>query len=346
MRKLLILVVIAAFLILPIRADPIEAPVPTGDALELIPQQQSSFLADLWTVITRALSAVQPVIGESLASSVALLSCVMLVSLVRTLPGRQSESVELVGVLATAVLLLQPAASAIRAAADTVREVSAYGKLLLPVMTAAMASQGGITSASALYSLTVVFDSVLSGMISKLLLPLVSVFLALAIGWAATGEIMLEELKKLVKGITTWALKTILYLFTGFIGVTGAVSGATDASALKATKLTMSGMIPVVGGILSDASEAVLVGAAVLKNSVGIYGMIAIIAIWIAPFLRIAIPYLILKLTAALCAALDGKRVSDLIGSFSSAMGLLLGMTGAVCIMLLISIVCFMKGVA
>ena len=136
-----------------------------------------------------------------------------------------------------------------------------------------------------------------------------------------------------------------LYIFTGFIGVTGVISGTADATALKATKLTMSGMIPVVGGILSEASEAVLVGAGLMKNAAGTYGLIAVIAIWITPFLQIGIRYLLLKLTASVCGVFGVKQVSALTGAFSDAMGLLLGMTSAICVILAISLICFMKGV-
>jgi stage III sporulation protein AE len=130
------------------------------------------------------------------------------------------------------------------------------------------------------------------------------------------------------------------------MGVTGVVSGTTDAATVRATKLTMSGMVPVVGGILSEASEAVIVGAGVMKSAVGVYGLVALVAIWITPFIRIGVQYLLLKLTAALCEMFDLKGINGLVGAFSSAMGLLLGMTGAVCVLLLISVICFMRGVA
>ena len=141
----------------------------------------------------------------------------------------------------------------------------------------------------------------------------------------------------------TWGLKITLYLFTGYIGLTGVISGSTDAAALKATKITISSMVPVVGGILADASEAVLVSAELMKNAAGIYGILAIIAIFIAPFFEIGMQYLILKATAAVTKVFGVKYLSDLIGDFSSTMGLLLAMTGAVCLMLLISTICFMR---
>ena len=155
-----------------------------------------------------------------------------------------------------------------------------------------------------------------------------------------------QNVRNFVKWLMTWSLKILLYIFTGYMGITKVISGSTDAAKLKAAKLTISGMVPVVGGILSDASEAVLVGAGVMKNAVGVYGLLAVAAIWITPFLRIGVQYLLLKLTAGLCQVFEVKKVSGVIQDFSAAMGFLLAMTGTACILLLVSTVCFMKGVS
>ena len=104
-------------------------------------------------------------------------------------------------------------------------------------------------------------------------------------------------------------------------------------------------MVPVIGGMLSDASEAILVSAGIVKGAVGLYGLLAVLAIWIQPFLQIGAQYLLLKLTAAICGVFGTKQASDLIQDFSTAMGFLLAMTGTMCLLLLISTVCFVKGV-
>lgn len=322
------------------------APTAPGSADALIPVERASFGSDLWKVVTAAIGAIEPEIASCALVCLSLFAVVMLISLVKSMPGKGTAAVELAGCLAVAGILLQQTGTMIDLAAETVTELSEYGKLLLPVMTAALASQGGMTSSAALYAGTAIFDAVLSGAVAKLLVPMVYIFLTISVASSATGERMLGSLGEFVKWLVTWCLKTVLYIFTGYMGITGVVSGTTDAAALKATKLTMSGMVPVVGGILSDASEAVIVGAGVMKNAVGVYGMLALIAIWITPFLRIGVLYLMLKLTAALCEIFDVKAVNGLIKAFSGAMGLLLGMTGTVCVMLLISTVCFMKGVA
>ncbi len=321
------------------------APIPDGLG-NLLPVESPSFGKDLWSLITRAIGEFQPEMGECLLVCVSLFAVVMLVSAVKSANGKTAGAAELVGVLAVSLLLMDSASNMISLASETVQQLSEYGKLLLPVMTAAMASQGGLTTSTALYTGTAIFDAVLCGLISNLLVPLLYLFLLLCIAGAATGEGMLEKLRDFLKWLVTWGLRMTLYVFTGYMGITGVVSGTADAAALKATRLTMTGFVPVIGGILSEASEAVLVGAGVMKNAVGIYGLLAVIAIFITPFLRIGVMYLLLKLTAALCEIFEVKPVNSLIQAFSSAMGLLLGMTGSVCVMLLISTVCFMKGVA
>ena len=82
-----------------------------------------------------------------------------------------------------------------------------------------------------------------------------------------------------------------------------------------------------------------------MKNAAGIYGIFAVLALFLQPFLRIGVHYLILKATAAFCGIFGTKRLSELIGDFSCAMGLLLAMTGSSCLLILISTVCFMRGV-
>jgi stage III sporulation protein AE len=46
--------------------------------------------------------------------------------------------------------------------------------------------------------------------------------------------------------------------FVGYLTVSGVIAGSADAVAIKAAKSRRLRMVPVVGGILSDAAETVL----------------------------------------------------------------------------------------
>ena len=345
MSKILLVAILIFSLAIPASAAELTAPTVPQSGREVMPEKTDSFGDGLLKLLENALGQLRPDLKEASRVSLGVVAAVMMVSLLQSFSGSVKTAAEFAGTTAIAAGLLLSANSLIRLAAETITEISEYGKLLLPVMTAAMAAQGGVSSSAALYTGTALFDAVLSSLISRLLVPMVYLFLALAVANSAMGEDLLKQMRDVAKGLISWCLKILLTVFTTYIAITGVVSGTTDAAALKATKVTISSVVPVVGGILSDASEAVLVSAGLMKNAAGIYGILAVLAVFLSPFLKIGVQYLILKLTAALCALFGAKRLTELIGDFSTAMGLLLAMTGSECLLLLISTVCFLKGV-
>lgn len=342
---MLMVVLACVYMVVPASAAEIEPPAVPSHVQDLLPREPESFADGLWYMLRQALPVIQPSVAEAARICMSLVAISLLTSLLNAMPGSQNRVTEIAGAVCAGILILSPSNSLISLGTETVTELSDYGKLLLPVMTAAMAAQGGVSTSAALYVGTAAFDALLSRFISGVLVPMLYIFLCLTVAHSAMGDGQLKRIRDFVKWLMVWGMKTLLYVFTGYMGITGVVSGSTDAAAVKAAKLTISGMVPVVGGILSDASESVLVGAGVMKTAVGMYGTLALLAICVEPFLRIGIQYLMLKGTGAVCELFGSKQITALIQDFSSAMGILLGMTGSACLLLLISTVCFMKGV-
>ena len=338
------MIVITSMIAIPIRAIELTAPTVPSYAEEFMPRDPQNLTEGIREVLKEALGKIRPDIRKAWGICLGIIAAAMITSLLRSFPANLEKNVDLAGVVAVSVMFLSAVGALIDLGTESVFQISEYGKLLLPVMTAALAAQGGITGSAALYSVTAMFDAILAGLISNVLMPFLYLYLALSVSHSAVGEDLLKRMRDGVKWLMTWILKTVLYVFTGFISITGVISGPTDAAALKAAKLTISGFVPIVGGILSDASEAVLVSAAAVKNAIGLYGLFAVVAIWIGPFLRIGAHYLVLRFTGMVCGIIGSKRIADLIQDFATAMGFLLAMTGAVCLMLLISMVCFMRG--
>ena len=340
MRKLLLIAAMLACMAIPVSALDLEIPtVP-----EVRKSGAENFTGDLMTVLRDAFDRVQPDLREAASVCLKVLAVVAGLAVFASVPGK-SDAVRLAGAILVATVLLEPAHALITLGVQTVQELSEYEKLLLPVLTAALAAQGSVGASAALYAGTAAFNALLSNLISSVLVPFIYLYLVLAVAHGAVGEGLLKKMQNSVRSVAVWGLKTILYVYTGYITITGVVSGTTDASMLKAAKLTISGAVPVVGGILSDASEAVLVSAAVVKNAAGVYGLLAVLALWIGPFLRIGAHYLLIKAVGAVSGVFGIDSVSGIIDAFASAMGLLLAMTGTVCLMLIIGTICFLRGV-
>lgn len=342
--KIVIAVLLVISMTFPVNGLDLSAPEVEGQAQTVMPEEIPSFGEGLWYLIKSAIKLVRPEISDQCKLCLSVVAVAMIGSVLGNMQTKTASLVDLVGVLGICLILLDNANTLIHIAASTVEEISNYGNLLLPVMTAALAAQGGGGSSAALYAGTIFFDSLLGTIVASLLVPMVYVFLVLVVANSALEHDFLARFRDFSKSSVTWVLKTSLYIFTGYMGITGVIAGGADKAALKAAKLTISGAVPVVGGIMSDASETILVGAGVVKNTVGIYGLVAVMAILIVPFLRIGIMYGLLKCTMALISVFARKKCVDILQGFSDGMGLLLGMTGAVSLLFLISIVCFLKG--
>lgn len=345
MKKIIIIFMLLSFLVVPVSAMEYTAPTAPESAEPYMPPKQENFAQGLWYIIKTALSEISPELASAARLCLSVILTVLLMAVLQSLTDFSASAIQLTGAVVIGILLLEPANTMIQLGLDTVRELSDYGKLLLPVMTAAMAAQGGITASAALYTGTVFFIGLLTTVIVKVIGPALYIYLCLSVACSAIAQDMLKKAKDFIKWGMTWCLKIVLYVFTGYMSITGVISGAVDASALKAAKLTISGVVPVIGKILSDATETVLVSAGIMKGTAGVYGVLAIIAVCISPFLQIGIQYILLKISGAICNTFAYKPAVALIEDFGKGMGFVLAATGTVCIMLLISLVCFLRGI-
>lgn len=345
--KVIIKLLLILFLIaMPARATEFTAPTVPNSAEKYMPEHSNSFSDGIWDLVEEAIKLLQPSIMDAAEICLALIAISLALGFTERISTTTVHISDIVGAVLIGLILLKQTNSFIKLGADTVKELSEYCNLLLPVMSGALAAQGAVNTSASLYAGTTLFNAVLSTAISKLVIPMLYIYSALVVADNAVGGGLLTNLCKLIKWMMTWSLKLILYVFTGYLTISGVVSGSTDAAAVRATKLAISGIVPVVGGIISDASESILVSAGLMKGAAGLYGFFATLAIWIEPFIKIGVQYLMLKVTAAICGIAGAKRPTTLVQQITSAMGILLAMTVTMLLLILISIVCLLKGLS
>lgn len=299
-----------------------------------------SGLAGLLETGTQSL---QGVIKKAVRSGVLLLVIVLLAGLADGAAaggiGKTVQAVPIAAAVAITAVAVADVNTLIGLGNQVIEKMELFSKVLLPTMAAATAASGLPGEAAARQLATMLFSDVLMTLISRLLLPLVYAYIAACAAYAAIGNEGLKRIASTLKWVVTSILTTVLLAFVGYLTVSGVIAGTTDALTLKATKFTVSSVVPVVGGILSDAAETVLAGAGILKNSVGVFGMLVVLGMCIIPFLQLGIHYLMYKLTATLSATVADARVAGLIDGIGGAFGLVLGMTGACALLLLVSLV-------
>lgn len=253
--------------------------------------------------------------------------------------GAADAWIDMAGALGCAAVLLRDFTGVLALCRETLSEISVFSGTLQPVLATVLAAGGNAATATALQVATmVVFDLVIR-LISTLLVPAACAYLAVSVVDAAAGSGMLRGLADGIKGLTAGALKLILTLFTAYLTIAGGVSGSVDRIALKTAKFAVSGAVPVVGGVISDATETVLSGAALLRGSVGVFGMLCVTAICLLPFLRVGTSYLCYKAGAAVLSPLCAGGLRQLLDSVGTGFGLLLGMLSTCCLILYLELV-------
>ena len=327
----------------------VESALPEG-ARALMGDVSAADINSSDTVLSRMGAAIGELLTgaakKGLRSSAVIMIIVLLCSMLRSTGiGGSQDFVHLGAVLSVGAVAAGDMGSFIGLGGDVLYQLSSFSKLLLPSLSAAAAASGAVTSASVKYAATALFMDILLTVSQNVVMPLVYAYIAATIANAALGGAALSGAAELLK----WLCKTLIIMlvlaFTAYLGLTGIISGSADAVATRVTKTAISSLLPVVGSIISDAAGVVVSGAAMLRNAVGIFGMLAVVCTCIAPFITLGTHYLLYKAVAGVSETVTDKRISGLISGIGTAFGLVLSLVGAGAIMLFISIISCMKAV-
>lgn len=279
----------------------------------------------------------RPALKSGALVLVIVLFCSLAQGAVQQEGGLQAPGI--VGTLAVCAVAVTDVHALMGLGRETVQAMADFGALLLPTLAAAAAAGGAPAGGIARQMATVVFSNLLTQLISKLLIPMTYAYVAASAVHAAVGNDGLKRLAKTIKGLVAGILTAVMLAFTGYLSLSGAIAGTADAVSIKTAKFAISGAVPVVGGVLSDAAESVIASAGLLRNAVGIFGALVILSFCLVPFLRMGVHYLVYKLTAALAATIWEGRLNEFIDAIGGAFALELGMAGSSAMMLLFCVI-------
>lgn len=283
---------------------------------------------------------------SALAASTRAAVALMLLALVCGLiEGTAAEAGELsarcagyVGVLGAAALTAGDLHTLIGLGVSTVDELSAMAKLLLPTIAAAMAGGGYVGTASVWQVGALVMSDAFLSLLRGVFVPALYCMIGVAAAGALLPQSRLSLLAGGVKKLLSWGLSALLIVYTGFLSITNLLTGSADRVAVRAGKTIVSGVVPIVGGILSDAAETMLAGADTLRGTLGALGVLGVLAICLAPLVRLGVQYLLYRAAAFFCGLVGTDTLRGFLEQLSDAFSLVLAMTAGGAFLLLASL--------
>lgn len=233
-----------------------------------------------------------------------LLLCSMLTAYQNNLT-ESGETVQTVAVLCLSGAVAVPAVGFIGTAGDVIAQCANLFLAYIPIMAVMLAASGKAVSSASYQALTVAAGQGVMRVSSDMILPLLHIFLGIAVSSGIAPQVGLGGFLSLITKLTKWLLGFVMAIFTAVLSLRQAASGALDSLGSKAARFALSSFVPVVGSALSEAYKTVQGSLHVLRSGLGIFVILALAFTFL--------PVLLQGLGWSLCLFV-GKALAEALG--------------------------------
>lgn len=242
--------------------------------------------------------------------------CAVLQNLISSFEkGTAGQLAYLITYMVLITIAISSFALAVNAGREVVDTMVTFMQALLPVLLTLLVAVGGVASAAIFSPVVLTTLGVFGTLIKNVILPLLFFVAILGIVDNLSERFKVSNLAGLLKVVAMGLMGIFSTIFLGVLAVQGVAGAVGDSVAFRTAKFSVDAFVPVVGGMLSDALEAVVSSSLLIKNAVGIAGMAAIGAMMVVPLLKIITMAFIYKLAGALIQPInDGQMVGCLNG--------------------------------
>lgn len=291
-------------------------------------------------------------LGRETKTAVSNIGIIMIVIVVHSILVNISESLGNKGVsqisyfveyIVIITLVLNNFADIINMVKESVIDLVGFSNSLIPLMITLMLTTGSIVSAGVIKPILLILINFIGNFIIDFILPLVIIGTTLAIVSKISNKVRIDKLAKFMKSAGVWILGIIMTLFVTVLSLEGSITETVDGVTAKTAKAAVSTVIPVVGKILGDATDAVIGAAGILKNAVGFVGILVIIGICIAPIIKLALLSFTYYIASCVCQPIADEKIIGLLDSIGDTFKILLAIIFCVSVMLIIGLTIVMK---
>jgi stage III sporulation protein AE len=207
---------------------------------------------------------------------------------------------------------------AVNAGREVVDTMVTFMQALTPVLLTLLVAVGGLASAAIFSPVILATLSIFGTLIKDIVLPLLFFVAILGIAGNLSERFKVSNLADLLKTAAMGLMGVFSTIFLGVLAIQGVAGAVGDSVTFRTAKFSVDAFVPVVGGMLSDALEAVLSSSLLLKNAVGIAGVAVIGTVMVVPLLKIISLAFIYKLAGALIQPIGSGQMVDCLNSLGN----------------------------
>ncbi|BCC02075.1 stage III sporulation protein AE [Bacillus cereus] len=202
-------------------------------------------------------------------------------------------------------------------ARETIQTMVDFILALLPILLALIATGGGVVSVAFFHPIIIFLMNTSGLLMNYIVLPLLLLATILSIVSTMSDQYKVTKLSKLLQNVSVGIIGIFLTIFLGVLSVQGTATAVADGIAVKTAKFVTGNFIPVVGRMFTEAADTVISASGLLKNTVGIIGLVILCLIVAFPAIQIFCIAFIYKFAAAVLQPVGGGAIIqclDIIG--------------------------------
>ena len=268
----------------------------------------------------------------------------MLVTISETLGNKSvSQVAYFVQYIIIVTLVLSNFSDIINMVKEAIINLVGFSNSLIPLLITLMLTTGAIVSAGVVKPVLLILINFIGNFITNFILPLVIIGTVLGIVSKISNKVRIDKLAKFMKSLGVWILGIVMTLFVTVLSLEGTITQTVDGVTAKTAKAAVSTVIPVVGKILGDATDAVIGGAGIIKNAVGFIGILVISGICISPIIKLILLSFAYYIASCVCQPIADEKVIGLLDSIGDTFKILLAIIFCVSLMLIIGLTIVIK---
>lgn len=210
--------------------------------------------------------------------------------------------------------------------------------VLFPILLTLMIGVGANASAGVFQPIVAIISTYVADFFNFFIIPLFMISFVFSIISNLSDNVKLDKFSSFISSLFKWSVGLIFTIFFAIFSIQGITAGSFDSLSIRTTKYTIKSYVPIMGGYLSDGMDLIMSSSLLIKNSVGLVGILLIITTILSPLLEIVIFSLMLKLVSAVLQPMGNNKISNFLSATSKSITMLSTAIIAIGFMYLISI--------
>ncbi len=199
----------------------------------------------------------------------------------------------------------------------TINSLAIFAEAIFPILVGLVAGLGANRTSLILDPIITVFATGFINLINYFLFPLVICSLVLCIISRFNSKLTFGKLKSYIDSVFKWTIGAFFTIFLGTLSIKGITASSVDKLSIRSAKYAIKNYVPVVGGYFAESYELFRSGSILVKNSLGVVGIITIFSLALGMALKLIVAQLFAKLLSGALEPIGESKISGVLGDLS-----------------------------